>query len=210
MTCKPFRKTFLSLILLSLCVYPLLAQNKRLISGSVVNALNKEPLPFATVALKKLMIGIVTNEEGRFDLYIPEGSDQDTLYISYFGYKHTYIKVNSIQGSVNIALEPSAVELKEVVVRPLAAYYYILMAMRKVKQNYPKDPFETEAYYREKIIENKNLIKSDEGIFKTYYPNYLDTIKTQNQLLLLRSTDNSKDIAFMKEERKKAEEKEKS
>ena len=205
------KKTLLQLALacLLLSSFSGLTQNKRLISGTVLNASTKEPLPYATVALKKQMIGIVTNEEGRFDLYIPDDAQEDTLLISYFGFKHGLIALNSIRSPLEIKLQSSAVELQEVVVRPSPPEHYIRLAMRYVSRNYPKTPFQTEAYYREKILENKNLIRCDEGIFKSYYPNFLDSVKSQHQLLLFRSAENPQEVAFMSEERKKKAEKNK-
>ena len=197
------------LVLFSFLLFQLSGQGqeKRLISGSVMDSKSREALSFATVALKKTMIGIVTNEQGKFDLYIPAGSEDDTLYVSYFGYKPRLIVVNSITGNIEIKLEASAVQLEEVVVRPMPPEYYIRIAMRRLKENYPKDPFQTVAYYREKILENKNLIRCDEGIFKTFYPNFQDTVKSQHQLLLLRRAENPQEVAFMSEERKKQEKK---
>lgn len=205
------KKQLLGLPLACLLLSPFsgLTQSKQLISGTVLSASTKEPLSYATVALKKRMIGIITNEEGRFDLYIPEDTQDDTLVISYFGFKHALVALNSIHSSLEIKLQSSAVELQEVVVRPSPPEHYIRMAMRQVNENYPKTPFQTEAYYREKILENKNLIRCDEGIFKSYYPNFLDSVKSQHQLMLLRSAENTQEVAFMSKERKKKEEKNK-
>lgn len=199
----------LTLALLLLTTFSGFTQNKKLISGTVLSASTKEPLSYATVALKKLMIGIVTNEEGRFDLYVPEDIVDDTLVVSYFGFKHGLIALNNIRSPLEIKLQSSAIELQEVVVRPSPPEHYIRMAMRIVNLNYPKTPFQTDAYYREKILENKNLIRCDEGIFKSYYPNFLDSVKSQHQLMLLRSAENIQEVAFMSKERKKKEEKKK-
>lgn len=199
----------LPMVCLLLSSFSGITQNKQLISGTVLSASTKEPLSYATVALKKRMIGIVTNEEGRFDLYIPEDTQEDTLVISYFGYKHALIALKSLRSPLEIKLQSSAIELQEVIVRPSPPEYYIRLAMRNVSQNYPKTPFQTEAYYREKILENKNLIRCDEGIFKSYYPNFLDSVKSQHQLMLFKSAENPQEVAFMSKERKKKAEKNK-
>ena len=83
------------------------------------------------------------------------------------------------------------------------------MAMRRLKANYPNDPFGSEAYYREKATENKKLIKCDEGFFRTYYPNYQDTVRNQHQLMLYRPAEHLSEVQFMKEEREEKAEKEK-
>lgn len=185
------------------------AQNKRLITGRISDKSNKEPVPFASISLKKQLIGIISNEQGQFDFYVPEDYPTDTLVISFFGYQQQLIPLTSVQGPLNILLQPSSFQLEEVVIRPMPPDYYVRLAMRKTRINYPSQPFETIAYYREKVLENKALIACNEGIFKTYHPNYTDTNDTADQLLLFRKAENTTEVAFMAKERKKKEEKRK-
>jgi len=199
------RKIFISLAALFMGPGFLISQNKRLISGNIIDAVTKEPLPFVTVSLKKQLIGVVTNEEGKFDLYVPPEVKNDTLFVNYLGYKHFLMDITEIKEPITIKLLETVVQLEEIVVRPLSPENYIQMAMRKIKQNYPKDPFQTEAYYREKVHENKNLVKCDEGVFKTYYLNFIDTLKPQHQLLLFRRAADPQAVAFMSESRRKFE-----
>ncbi|PBQ32923.1 hypothetical protein CNR22_14445 [Sphingobacteriaceae bacterium] len=194
---------FLVLVILCLLWQASLAQSKRLISGSIVDASTKEPLPYVTVSLKKLLIGVVTNEEGKFDLYIPSDLTNDTLFVNYLGYKHYLADINKLSSPVTIKLQSTVVQLEEIVVRPLNPENYIQFAMRKLPANYPSTPFQTVAYYREKTLENNNLIKYDEGIFKTYSANYNDTLAEQHQLMLYRSAENPQQVQFMRKEIKK-------
>lgn len=203
------KKYTIALLLLFAIHISITAQNKVLVSGSVVDAVSNEPLSFATISLRKQLIGIVTNETGRFDLFIPEDLMNDTLMVSYFGYRQQLLSLKTIQSPVNIRLKQVTVDLKEIVVKPQPPEFYIKLAILRIKDNYPNAPFQSEAYYREKMLENKNFIKCNEGIFKTYCPNYLDTVKNQNQLLLFREEKNIHEVAFMLKERKEAEEKEK-
>ena len=206
----PHPRALVLIVLLFIASAPFAnAQEKRLVSGSVTDGATGEPIPFATVSLRKQLIGIVTNEEGKFDFYIPAESGSDTLMIGFFGYKPRLMALSDISGFLSIKLDQNAMELQEVVVRPLQPQEYIRLAMRRVKINYASEPFGTEAYYREKVIENKNLIKCDEGVFRTYYPKYQDTLKNQHQLLLFRRAENTSAVQFMKEEREKKAEKEK-
>lgn len=202
------KKILFCLILAIAAQLTLLAQNKILISGSVTDAANNAGLPYATVSLKKHLIGIVTNESGSFDLYVPEEMMDDTLLVGYFGYRPQMVKLKGLSSPVNIRLRENTVELKEVVVKPQPPEYYIKWAVLSMKKNYPNAPFVTEAYYREKVLENKNFIKCDEGIFKSYCPNYIDTLKNQHQLLLYREEKDIHEVQFMLKERQKEEEKE--
>lgn len=204
-------KRLLTITGLLVIFYPLHSQESsfKTISGHIVDSKSGEDLPFVSVSLKKQHLGLLSNDEGRFDLIVPENGVEDTLLINYLGYQHQLIALKNIATNINIKLIESAIDLKEVEIRPWAADHYVRMAMRAIPKNYPKEPFVTEAYYLEKLLENKNVIRYDEGIFKTYYPNYLDTTKRQNQLLLYNRIDNPAEIEFMAKEKKKKQEKNK-
>lgn len=176
------------------------ATAQKLLTGVVIDAATKNPLPYISVGLKKQLIGTSTNEKGEFDLYIPDSILNDTLVINSLGYKTEFIAITKIDKPLQISLTSNLFDLKEIIIRPLTAADYIRLAMRKVKDNYSNKPFETEAYYRKKTLENKEIINFDEAIFKSYYPNYQDTVPNQHQLLLYKHAD-VKEIAFMKERR---------
>lgn len=205
---KPIKKQLLSLFILMLLLISSLnnnasAQATKLISGSVIDGSSNEYLPFVTVTLKKSLIGTVTNEVGFFDLKYPEDITNDSLFITLLGYQSSTLALSDIKDSIKITLNKSDIELKEVVIRPLPPTYYIKQAIANLKQTNPKDPFQTQAYYRELITENDNFIVSNEAIFKTFYPSFQDTIKNQHQILLYRKGDDLKTVAFMKEQRDK-------
>jgi hypothetical protein len=172
----------------------------------VIDVVTKEPLPYVTISLKKALIGVVSNEEGKFDLYIPQDLEKDTLFVNYLGYKHILMDLEQVKSPLTISMESTVVQLEEIVVRPLKPEDYILMAMKKIRKNYPDQPFQTEAYYREKLLENGKLISNDEGIFKTYCQSFLDTVKTQNQLLLYRVEEHNDQMVFMHRMREKKKE----
>jgi hypothetical protein len=197
---------FLAIFLLNTSLY---AQEQRLISGTIEDAVTKLPIPFATITLKNALIGTVSNENGKFDLYIPQEITDDRLLAICLGYQYQDFDLTTIQSPIVINLIPSTVELKEVTVSPLPPTYYIKLAMSQIKENYPQDPFLSTAYYREKVMENENFIRCNEGVFKSYYPNFQDTVKNQHQLLLYRKVDDLKQISFMQKERDKDAAKEK-
>ena len=180
-------------------------QAQRQISGYVVDAANGNALEFVPLALKQQMIGTVSNEGGKFDLLIPESAQGDTIVFSAFGYKPFKVPVAAITGPLSIRLQSSINQLKEIEVRPLPPVNYVLMALQRFKTNYPNTPYQSVAYYREKIMENKSFIQFDEGVFKTYCPNYTDTVRNQDQILLYRRADDIQDLAFMKKERERDE-----
>src|SRR4051812_46282417 len=130
------RPSLLPLSLLIFCSAALHAQDTRLITGTVLDASNSQPLPFTSVGLKKQLIGIVTNEAGKFDMLIPAGAEDDTLVINSFGFRRTGIAVKNIHEPITIRLKPDPVLLQEVDVVPISPEACIVMAMRMLKQNY--------------------------------------------------------------------------
>ncbi|MCD6543181.1 MAG: carboxypeptidase-like regulatory domain-containing protein [Flavobacteriaceae bacterium] len=185
------------------------SQNKGAVSGVVVNKEDNEPLPFASIILKNHPIGTLSNEEGEFDFYIPQSKRNDTIQISFIGFITYEIPVSSALSELNIQLQPSSEVLDEVVLSKLSPLDFIKNALVNIDQNYEHDHFQTIAYYREKFIENGNIISKKEAVFKTYYTAKGDTAKNQHQLLLYKPIDKKEDFQFMRDWIDKRIEKEK-
>ena len=186
-----------------------MAQKGEVLYGTVNDASNGQPVPFATVTLKNSLIGTTTNELGQFELHLPDTLQEDELIVTFLGYAFKTYPLESVRSPLVVSLVPSSIDLKEVLIRPLPPTYYIKLAMQSKAANYPSAPFESNAYYREIIQENGNFLRSHEGVFKTYYPNFQDTLKNQHQLLLFRKANDLQELAFMKKERLKDEAKDK-
>lgn len=153
------------------------------------------------------MSATVTGESGEFTMNLPEGLTDDTLSVNAFGYRKTSISLAGIGHSLNIALEQVSHEIEEVQVRPQPAVYYVKEAIRNIPANYPSRPFETVAFFRERITENKQFLKSFQAVFKTYCPSYLDTVKNQDQLYLYKEGEQITQMQFLSRYRDKKERK---
>lgn len=183
------------------------AQEEQLITGKVTDAESGAPLAFASVSLKNHPLGTACDENGVFHFRLRETLMKDTLIISFIGYHTRETDFSKVSDTLRIRMSRNAVELGEVVVYPLSPTDYIKRALEQLHTNYPVQPFETIAYYREKLTENGNFLEEDEGMFKTYYPSYQDTIPNQYQLLLHRKTKDIRELEFMKKQRRKSYEK---
>ncbi len=104
---KNFNVTFLLLFLSTITT----AQT---ISSVVLDSVSKQPIPFASVHIAKK--GVITNEDGRFSLILPENwSKSDTLFISSMGYETIQKPISEFTESI-IHMQPKAIELNQVVV----------------------------------------------------------------------------------------------
>jgi hypothetical protein len=187
------------LIALGLSNFPLIAQSNSAISGVVKNQENDEPLPYASITLLNYAIGTISNEDGEFDFYIPKSKQNDTISISFIGFNTYLIPIRDIKSPLEIKLNPATNLLDEVIVSRLSPLEYVKKALENLDQNYPRDPYQTIAYYREKFIENDAIIKREEAVFKTYYSKPSDTVENQHQLLLYRPAENPQKIKFMRD-----------
>ncbi len=187
------------IIILSFSNLTSIAQSKSVISGVVKNQENDESLPYASITLLNYAIGTISNEEGEFDFYIPKSKQNDTISISFIGFNTHLIPVRNIKSPLEIRLTPATNLLDEIIISQLSPLDYIKKALANIEQNYPQDPYQTIAYYREKFIENDAIIKKEEAIFKTYYSKPSDSVDNQHQLLLYRPAENPQKITFMRD-----------
>ena len=111
---KYFCQRLLSATLLLLCTSLLFAQNT-VVTGTVNDAGNKQPLPFVTVSFTGTTIGANTDMQGKFKLTSTKPVTQ--LKVSFLGYKDAILQV--VPGTtqvINVRLFPVAKQLSEVVV----------------------------------------------------------------------------------------------
>lgn len=109
------RFTFLlaAMVFLGFSAY---AQNLR-IQGTVTNQANGKPLPGVTVMAKGYAgIGTITNDEGKYILLVPEGTER--LQFSFIGMKTSEVVIGG-QTTIDVKMEEDLLGLEEVVVTGL-------------------------------------------------------------------------------------------
>ncbi|RMG26337.1 MAG: TonB-dependent receptor [Bacteroidetes bacterium] len=90
------------------------AQNNRL-SGRVLSAEGNEALIGAKVIIKGSTVGTLTDENGYFQLTVPQDLQQGTLQVSYYGYETQEIPING-RSTINVSLKTEIGSLDEVVI----------------------------------------------------------------------------------------------
>lgn len=194
-----FKRRLLLLLGTGIVSLSLHSQVTNAISGTILNKESQEPLPYASIRLKNHPIGTVSNDDGEFDFYIPKSKRNDTLSISFIGFNSYEIPLSAISSFLQIELSPNVNVLDEVLLTEKNPLDYIKRALERIPENYPQDPYQSLAYYREKFIENGAVINKEEGVFKTYYPTAGDSSKNEHQLLLYRPEQNPQQFQFMRE-----------
>src|SRR5689334_3292893 len=107
---------FLFLMLLTTSGVTLMAQDRMIVTGKVVDAKTQEPLSFATIGVKGRVEETITNATGVFNFSLPVEYQYDTLTVRYVGYHSFQKKISLLQSKETIGLEESYTLLQEVVV----------------------------------------------------------------------------------------------
>src|SRR5258708_1226405 len=149
------------------------------ITGKVVDAETKEALPFASVFIIGKTVVVVSNAQGEFDFHIPADMRNDILAVSMIGYKTFEAPVWSL---LNVDSKPAVIELQtmavllnEVVVRDtLRAGEILKLAISRVEQNFPMEPFMMEGFYRDLKKLGGTYISLLEAAVKISDDNYIE------------------------------------
>lgn len=179
-------------IFISAAVYALPKNDEELVDtinykayyGKVIDQQNSRTLPFATIEAIGSNTATVTNIDGEFIIKISKDADISVLKVSYIGYRNKTIGVDQFKGdnTLTIELDPSAVQLKEITVRPQDAMALIADLLSNVRNNYSSEPMMMRGFYRETILRGRNYVSISEAvvdIFKGSYGNefQMDQVK---------------------------------
>jgi hypothetical protein len=147
------------------------------ISAQVQDQETGEALSFASVGLKGIAIGTISNDQGEFDFHVPTEHRNDILVISMMGYKNFEAPVWTFISSsfTIIKLEKSSIQLQEIVVSDtLTGGDVLRIAFSRIEQNYPMEPFQMDGFYRDVKKVGGTYISLLEAAVKIYDENYAE------------------------------------
>lgn len=166
------------------------SQNLMEYKGVVLDQNNKKELALADVSLTNSNISTITNKEGEFSIKVPKNQLNESLIISFLGYKQQKVKLSEINNdNAKIYLEPAATILASVdIVRPKDAYDLIKKTLSLKGENYLTENAYMTGFYRESIKKrnrNASLAEAIVSIEKQPYTNYksdkITLIKSRKQ-----------------------------
>lgn len=135
------------------------------ISGTVRNVKNKKPLANVSVSLENSNIGTVTNNDGFFNLKVPESKISNGIKIEQIGFQSKIIYPDiSDKDDLNIYIEPSGKVLKEVLVLGGDPRLIIESALKKIPENYSDRDNLFSGFYRETVQKGNRFINISEAI----------------------------------------------
>jgi hypothetical protein len=144
------------------------------ISAKVVDKETNEPIGYASIGLKSVPIGTISNDQGDFDFHFPSEYRNEVMVISMLGYKNFEAPVWSmIDADQVIKMEKSPIILEEIVVSDTLTGEDIMdIALSRIEKNYPMEPFVLDGFYRDVKKVGGTYISLLEAAVQIYDDNY--------------------------------------
>ena len=139
------------------------------VGGIVIDEKTGHPLPRVSVSVGR--VSVVTNEDGAFLLKL--GDAPNSITVSHLGYKTKKVPLHAGDTeNLKIKLQPTTIQLREVVVRTGNPREIVEIAIRKIPDNYSRQPELLKAFYRETAMKRKHFIYVAEGVEDMYKTGY--------------------------------------
>jgi len=150
------------------------SQQHGYVIGKVIDSKTSEPVPFATVRLKNSQAGIITNAEGDFRILNDPEFQSDSLIVTCIGFHRRSVAFSTLKLTEinNLRLDTFVYGLHDVKIserrnRWLSPSIIVARAIRKIKKNYPSEPFSYVSYYRDYQKDSTNYLNLNEAIIQT-------------------------------------------
>lgn len=139
------------------------------VGGTIVDEKTGRVLPQVSVSVGR--VSVVTNDDGAFLLKLPDMPKHIT--VSHLGYKTKRVALEAGKTEqLKIKLQPTVIQLREVVVRTGNPREVVDIAIRKIPENYSRQPELLKAFYRETAMKRKHFIYVAEGVQDMYKTPY--------------------------------------
>jgi hypothetical protein len=126
-------RQLLLIILLFVLPQQLVAQQKELVRGKIIDASDDKPMENVNIVNLNQVFGTATNQEGAFEI---QAKVNDTLHLSFLGYKSIKVRVTNdwvnFGNQTTIKLTELAFALEEVVINKLKLTGYLEIDIKQI------------------------------------------------------------------------------
>ena len=139
------------------------------IGGYLRDNENKEAIAFASVGIINTSIGTITNQNGEFQLVIPDSLRNHKVRFSHIGYESREIDLTLIKNEIiDLELTPLIISLKEIVVSAVKPESLLNDMLNNLAANYASEPVYLTTFYREGIDHDNWNIDITESVLQVY------------------------------------------
>ncbi|MFY0625288.1 MAG: carboxypeptidase-like regulatory domain-containing protein [Reichenbachiella sp.] len=167
------------------------------LKGTILDAVTREPLSFATVSVQGTSKGVVSNFLGEFEIQISIQNSFDSLLISSMGYKPFKQVIRSLidENNLQIQLEENTIILDEVIVsdEQMTAKEIMQKVIDNIPINYPTSPYLIDGFTRAHKKECGEYVSLFEATFDLFGKGYASNKKVgYPEKIYLKETRKSK------------------
>ena len=110
------------IVIYSLLLLQITVVSGQKILGVVSDKRTNEPLPYVHIGVAGKNLGVISRDDGSFEIDLTPADRQDKLVYSIIGYQTRTFSVADVRpGQMDVRLEPKVYQLREVVIRPADA-----------------------------------------------------------------------------------------
>ncbi|MBN1416528.1 MAG: carboxypeptidase-like regulatory domain-containing protein [Bacteroidales bacterium] len=161
------------------------------IQGVVLDKRTRKPLPYANIFIVDKSMGTISNAAGAFLLKFNDISPEDTLGVSYIGYRLFRMPLFDIDTNfLTIRLSSDQVQIDEIIVRPYDPIYIITKAIESIPDNYESEASVLTAFFRESTKQNDDNISLSEAVIHIYKESYTSSRPDQVKIYKGRKGNN--------------------
>jgi len=143
------------------------------IRGALSDLQTGEAVIYASAHILNTSIGTVTNQDGGFQLSIPDSLQHLTVRFSHIGYESREIELSLLKdGFVDLGLNPQVIPLQEVVISAVNPLQALQEMFDNRVVNYASEPTCLTSFYREGIDHNDRNIDLTEAVLQIYKTGY--------------------------------------
>ena len=166
----------------------------RLIKGLVIDSRTRRPLPYSNIFLVNKSTGTMSNTSGRFELKTAPDEYNDTLGVSFIGYKLFKVPLAAVDtGILIIRLSSEKVQIKEIIVKPLDPIYILTKTIEQIPVNYDKKAAVFTAFFRESTWRDNQNISISETVVNIYKESYTSMREDQIKIFKGRKGNNTEE-----------------
>lgn len=161
---------FIVLFLLLVCIFVDLGFGKTTIRGNVSDSSDGSPLIAATIQIQDTYRGTITNNDGEFDLQIPELPS--VLVVRYIGYETQFVTISEpLDAPLIIKMKPTSAAMREIVVTGEDPALQIMREVIARKQIWRAalDTYVAEAYTRQRVENDTGIVSINESLSMAYW-----------------------------------------
>jgi hypothetical protein len=164
----------------------------RLIKGLVIDGRTRRPLSYSNIFLVNKSTGTISNTNGRFELKVTPAEQNDTLGVSYIGYKQFKVPLVAVDtGILIVRLSSEKVQIREVIVKPLDPIYILTKSIEQIPDNYDRKAAVFTAFFRESSWRDNTNISISETVVSIFKEPYTSLREDQIKIFKGRKGTNS-------------------